>query len=47
MPIQSPKSAASYQSEILAALAVTGIKQTAPGGKARAFCDIVGQKLGD
>jgi uncharacterized phage protein gp47/JayE len=47
MPIQKPKSAFSYQSEILAALMQTGIRQTSPGGKARAFCDIVGAKLGD
>lgn len=47
MPIQKPKPIASYQAEILAALTQTGIRQTSPGGKARAFCDIVGAKLGD
>jgi uncharacterized phage protein gp47/JayE len=32
--------------DILAALTQTGITQTAAGGKARAFCDIVGDKIG-
>jgi uncharacterized phage protein gp47/JayE len=45
--IQKPKPTSVYQSEILEALAATGIKQTSPGGKARAFCDIVGDKLGE
>jgi len=35
-----------YQLDILAALTQTGIQQTAAGGKARAFCDIVGDQLG-
>ena len=33
--------------EILQALADTGIRQLAAGGKARAFCDIVSAKLGE
>jgi hypothetical protein len=32
--------------DILGALTQTGIQQTAAGGKARAFCDIVGDQLG-
>ena len=32
--------------DILGALTQTGINQTAAGGKARAFCDIVGDQLG-
>jgi len=47
MAIQAPKSASSYQNDILAGLMLTGITQTAPGGKARAFCDIVGSKIGE
>ena len=47
MPTQAPKSAQSYQSDILSSLMQTGITQTAPGGKARAFCDIVGAKVGE
>ena len=47
MAIQKPKTAALYQLDILQALAETGIRQTAAGGKARAFCDIVGDKLGE
>ena len=35
-----------YQLDILAALTQTGIRQTAAGGKARAFCDIVGDQIG-
>lgn len=46
MPIQTPTSVSTYQSEILAALATTGITQLAEGGKARAFADIVGDVLG-
>jgi uncharacterized phage protein gp47/JayE len=45
--IQQPKSVALYQAELLASLMQTGIRQTAPGGKARAFCDIVGDQLGE
>lgn len=45
MPIKQPLSATIYQNNILAALANTGIKQLAPGGKARAFADIVGDML--
>jgi hypothetical protein len=40
------KSPATYKANILAALQQTGIKNTSPGGKARAFCDIVGDQLG-
>jgi uncharacterized phage protein gp47/JayE len=47
MVIQKPKTAALYQLDILQALAQTGIRQTAAGGKARAFCDIVGDKIGE
>lgn len=44
--IQKPVSAFTYQQNILAGLVATGIKQTSPGGKARAFCDIVGDQMG-
>jgi uncharacterized phage protein gp47/JayE len=44
--IQKPQSTALYQQNILDALVQTGIRQTSPGGKARAFCDIVGDQLG-
>jgi uncharacterized phage protein gp47/JayE len=46
MAIYSPKASSSYQSDILDALKQTGIKQTASGGKARAFCDVVGDQMG-
>src|SRR5258708_2773757 len=46
MPIQQPTSANTYQTQILNALATSGITQLSPGGKARAFADIVGQILG-
>jgi hypothetical protein len=46
MAIQSPKSAASYSADILSALAQSGITQLAPGGKARAFADIMASELG-
>ena len=45
--IQKPKSTQLYQSELLGALIQTGIRQTSPGGKARAFTDIIGDKMGD
>ena len=45
--IQQPKAVSMYQAELLSALIQTGIRQTAAGGKARAFCDIVGDKLGE
>jgi uncharacterized phage protein gp47/JayE len=45
--IQAPKSATSYQTDILQALANTGIRQFAAGGKARAYADIVADKLGE
>src|ERR1035438_7931103 len=46
LPRRAPKTAALYQLDILGALTQTGITQTAAGGKARAFCDIVGDQLG-
>lgn len=46
MPIQTPTSASTFQNNILSALATTGITQLSPGGKARAFADIVGDQLG-
>lgn len=46
MPIQSPTSANTFQSQIISALAASGITQLSPGGKARAFADIVGDVLG-
>lgn len=47
MAIQPPKPTSLYQAEILASLTQTGVRVTSPGGKARAFCDIVGDKLGE
>lgn len=44
--IQKPQSTTIYQQNILDALVQTGIRQTSPGGKARAFADIVGDQLG-
>ena len=46
MPIQSPQSITTFQADVLAALGTTGISQTSPGGKARAFADIVGSEMG-
>jgi uncharacterized phage protein gp47/JayE len=46
MPIQQPTSGTTYQNQILNALAASGITQLSPGGKARAFADIVGSVLG-
>lgn len=46
MPIQQPVSANTFQQNILSALATSGITQLSPGGKARAFADIVGDQLG-
>lgn len=46
MPIQQPVSSNQYQNQILSALATSGITQLSPGGKARAFADIVGDVLG-
>lgn len=46
MPIQQPTSSTTYQNQILSALAASGITQLSPGGKARAFADIVGDVLG-
>jgi len=45
-PIQQPVSSNTFGQEILAALAASGITQLAPGGKARAFADIVADVLG-
>lgn len=44
--VQKPKTYAGYQSDILGALVNSGIQQLAPGGKARALCDIVADQLG-
>jgi uncharacterized phage protein gp47/JayE len=46
MPIQQPQSSSIFQAQNLAALQATGITQTNPGGKARAFSDIVGDQMG-
>lgn len=46
MPIQQPQASSTFQSQNLAALQQTGITQTSPGGKARAFADIVGDQMG-
>jgi uncharacterized phage protein gp47/JayE len=45
--IQQPKTSAAFRSAILDALTQTGIRQLAPGAKARAFADIVGDQLGE
>jgi uncharacterized phage protein gp47/JayE len=47
MAVQSPKAYSGYQTDILAALSATGIRQLAPGGKARAFGDIVANELAE
>jgi hypothetical protein len=47
MPIQLPTSSNTFQNSILSALATSGITQLSPGGKARAFADIVGDMLGN
>jgi len=44
--IQTIIDASTYQANILAALQQTGITNATAGGKARAFCDIVGDQLG-
>jgi hypothetical protein len=46
MPIQSPQSVSVTQLNLLSALQATGITQTSPGGKARAFSDAVGNEIG-
>ena len=43
--IQTPSTASSYQASILAALQATGITNTSPGAKARAFCDATGDQV--
>lgn len=43
--IQSPKTLAGYESDLLGALTDTGITQTSPGGKARAFTDAVANEM--
>ena len=45
--IQQAKPSATVRAEILDALVDTGIKQLAPGAKARAFADIVGDRIGE
>lgn len=45
--MQNPKTLAEYQVDILGALTKTGIRQLSPGGKARAFADIVASKLAE
>jgi hypothetical protein len=44
--IQTPSTSSQYQTTILAALQKTGITNTSPGAKARAFCDAVGDQIG-
>ena len=46
MAIQQPQSSSTFQAQNLAALQATGITQTNPGGKARAFADVVGDQMG-
>src|SRR5271156_5560455 len=47
MPIQQPTSGTTYQGQILTALANnSGITQLSPGGKARAFGDVIGNIMG-
>ncbi len=46
MPIQSPQATSVTQLNLLSALQATGITQTSPGGKARAFSDAVGNEIG-
>jgi hypothetical protein len=43
--IQTPSTSSSYQASILAALQTTGITNTSPGAKARAFCDATGDQV--
>ena len=43
--IQTPGTASKYQASILAALQTTGITNTSPGAKARAFCDATGDQV--
>lgn len=44
--IQKPKPFSMYQSDILAALQEVGVKQLSPGGKARAFADVIASTVG-
>ena len=44
--IQTPSTASTYQANILASLQLTGITNTSPGAKARAFTDAVGDQIG-
>jgi hypothetical protein len=44
--IQKPKTSTVYANNVLASLKQTGIKQASPGGKARAFGDIVADQMG-
>jgi hypothetical protein len=43
--IQTPGTSSQYQASILAALQTTGITNTSPGAKARAFCDATGDQV--
>ena len=43
--IQTPGTSSSYQASILAALQATGITNTSPGAKARAFSDATGDQV--
>jgi hypothetical protein len=43
--IQTPATASSYQASLLAALQLTGITNTSPRAKARAFCDASGDRV--
>lgn len=43
--IQTPATASSYQASLLAALQLTGITNTSPGAKARAFSDATGDQV--
>ena len=43
---QRPVRLIAYQADILTALVNSGIQQLAPGGKARALCDILADQLG-
>ena len=47
MAVQTPETYSGYETDILNALSQTGIRQLAPGGKARAFGDIVANELAD
>lgn len=46
MAIQTPLSSSQYAANILAALQATGVSNTTPGGKARAFADSIADQMG-